>query len=125
MEPPADPQQRKADMLSCPRWILHSLQQERKARQELEQKVRRNSTETSPRLSNERVKQLMIMKEEEFQESQRACAELKKKLEEQESTLRLEYEERFADSAGEVEKWKNLCKNQDVSLKQTKDKMKG
>lgn len=123
MEPPADPQQRKADMLSCPRWILHSLQQERKARQELEQKVRRNSTETSPRLDNERVKQLMIMKEEEFQESQRACAELKKKLEEQESTLRLEYEERFADSAGEVEKWKNLCKNQDVSLKQTKDQL--
>lgn len=40
MEEPTDPNQLKADMQKCPRWILAKLQSERKARSELEAQLK-------------------------------------------------------------------------------------
>lgn len=71
---PADPQQRKADMLACPRWILTSLHKERLARKELEQQVSdlqqhqsQNSSHDAGALEN----QLAQLKQQRLEENER------------------------------------------------------
>lgn len=69
MDGPADPNQRKADLLSCPRWVISSLQNERVARRELEQKLQAlNENGNSDLLSREN--QILRAQIEEFEAQQ-------------------------------------------------------
>lgn len=90
-EAPADPNQRKADLLSCPRWVISSLQNERVARRELEKRLQEahdtgnsdlllrenqnlraqiqefQAQQQRQKSQNESIKKYMVSKEEEFQ----------------------------------------------------------
>jgi hypothetical protein len=90
MEPPDDPDQRKADMLSCPRWILHSLHTERTTKKDLDHQV------LQLRLENQQITTQLLTKDQLIEKLNSAvskCKELIQKKSQEDVNLKSQYQE--------------------------------